>query len=151
MEHEVQQQPWEEYFRRVNSAQLIQQLGPLYECSEWKEGIRVRTPFTFPCGQIIDVFCKFNECGATITDNGDTLGWLSLQSEEPVRSQDRLMRLIREINKTSSVKLKDEMLYTHHDREKSLAEEFVQMLQTMIAISNLYYTLPHIESQLTEE
>lgn len=151
MEHEVQQRPSEEYIKRANSDQLIQQLGPLYECSQWKDGIRVRTPFTFPCGQIIDVFCNFKESRATITDYGDTLGWLSLQFEEPVRSQDRLMSLIREINKTHSIKLKGEMLYIHHDRERSLNDEVIRMLQTMIAISNLYYTLPHIESKLTEE
>ena len=67
MERNILQEPLEE--------RLAPRLGPLYQCSEWKNGVRIRTPFTFPCGQIIDVFCKINLYHATITDYGDTLGW----------------------------------------------------------------------------
>ena len=143
MELNILQEPLEE--------RLVPRLGPLYECSEWRDGIRIRTPFTFPCGQIINVFCKINECRATITDYGDTLGWLSLQCEEPIKSEDRLMRFIDEINKTRGVKIQGHMLYIPHAPESNLADEVIRMLQAMLAISNLYYILPHIESQLIEK
>lgn len=139
MERNILQEPIEE--------RLAPRLGPLYRCSEWKNGVRIQTPFTFPCGQIIDVF----ECRETITDYGNTLGWLSLQCEKPIKSEDRLMRLIDEINKTHGVKIQGQMLYIPHAPKSNLADEVIQMLQAMLAISNLYYTLPHIESQLTEK
>lgn len=143
MERNILQEPIEE--------RLAPRLGPLYRCSEWKNGVRIQTPFTFPCGQVIEVFDHCSEKREVITDYGNTLGWLSLQCEKPIKGEDRLMRLIDEINKTRGVKIQGQMLYIPHAPESNLADEVIRMLQAMLAISSLYYTLPHIESQLTEK
>jgi hypothetical protein len=48
---------------------------------------RIRTPFLYPDGDVIDVFFRGGEDVATVSDLGETLRWLKMQSLSPRRSQ----------------------------------------------------------------
>lgn len=52
-------------------------LSALYECSEAGEYTRIVTPFVYPDGDAIAVFCKQSGEGYVATDFGDTMNWLS--------------------------------------------------------------------------
>lgn len=45
-----------------------------------RQGIRVRTPFLYPDGDIIDVFIVGEGNNIRVTDFGEALGWLRTQS-----------------------------------------------------------------------
>ena len=52
-----------------------------FECSlAPQKGVRVRTPLMYPDGGIVDVFVLERGNGYIVTDFGDALGWLSMQS-----------------------------------------------------------------------
>ncbi|WP_322495571.1 DUF1828 domain-containing protein [Chloroflexus sp.] len=69
----------------MNTIELCAQLQtlhpPLFVCSPApKEGIRVRTPFMYPDGGIIDVFGIERESHVEVTNFGEAIGWLRMQS-----------------------------------------------------------------------
>ena len=61
---------------------LQDDLPYIFRCSEAPGGsVRVRTPLTYPDGTLIDLFLIAKDDGTVmVTDNGDTIGWLGLQS-----------------------------------------------------------------------
>ena len=62
-------------------ATLRNGMSGLFECSPAPNGsVRVRTPMTLPDGDLIDVFMIERDSGYVVTDFGDTLGWLRMQS-----------------------------------------------------------------------
>ena len=61
-----------------------QSLPLLFVCSETQhEAVRVRTPMLYPDGGVVDVFVLTRGNGYVVTDFGDALGWLWLQSVSP--------------------------------------------------------------------
>ena len=86
---------------RMNSNELCSALGrllpSLFVCSEAGHGgVRVRTPMLYPDGGVVDVFVLPRGSGYIVTDFGDALGWLWLQSVSPRRSarQDALAQAV---------------------------------------------------------
>ena len=66
---------------------LIQQsVGELFTCSQVNEYTRIRTPFLYPDGDVIDVFLKEKGEVITLTDLGESLRWLKMQTLSPRRS-----------------------------------------------------------------
>ena len=61
-----------------------------------QEGVRVRTPLMYPDGGIVDVFVLDRDNGYIVTDFGDALSWLRMQS---VNAQPSLQQnlMIKEI------------------------------------------------------
>ena len=56
-------------------------LPKLFNCSLGPQGaVRVRTPFMYPDGDLVDVFVEYREEGYLITDYGEALGWLRSHS-----------------------------------------------------------------------
>ena len=56
-------------------------LSTMCECSPAPQGaVRVRTPFLYPDGDLIDVFVEVRDGEYRVTDYGEALGWLWLQS-----------------------------------------------------------------------
>lgn len=63
------------------SIQLQKMLHHEFECSAApREGVRVRTPLLLPDRDLIDVFVIERDHGFVVTDYGDTLGWIGVQS-----------------------------------------------------------------------
>lgn len=59
----------------------VEDASPLFECSPGaKEGVRLRTPFLYPDGGVIDVFVLQRDGRLEVTDFGEALGWLRMQS-----------------------------------------------------------------------
>ncbi len=65
---------------------IAQTLGSLFTCAEVNGCSRVRTPFLYPDGDVIDLFISDKAGAATITDFGETLRWLRMQRLSPRRS-----------------------------------------------------------------
>jgi hypothetical protein len=70
---------------------LIQeQMGKLFRCAEVGNYIRIRTPFMYPDGDYIHIFlaneAAHNEATITLSDLGETVRWLKMQTISPRRS-----------------------------------------------------------------
>jgi hypothetical protein len=68
------------------SETLRENLGSLFSFSPVNGFTRVRTPFLYPDGDIIDLFLQERDGRVTITDLGETMRWLRAQSISPRRS-----------------------------------------------------------------
>ena len=98
----------------MNSNELCSTVGrslpPLFVCSEAEpEGVRVRTPMLYPDGGVVDVFVLPRGNGYDVTDFGDALGWLWLQSVSPRRSA-RQETLARDVCQTLRIELCNDQL-----------------------------------------
>jgi hypothetical protein len=61
-------------------------LGSLFCVATHRDLIRIRTPFWYPDGGVVDLFLKEHDGRFTLTDLGEALGWLRAQSLTGKRS-----------------------------------------------------------------
>lgn len=72
------------------------EITDLFDCYEFREYIRIETPFLYPDGDIIDLFYKGQNLSKKITDLGGAYDWLKLQSttEKKTERQEEQIELI---------------------------------------------------------
>lgn len=121
-------------------AAIGQSLSPLFVCSPApQEGVRVRTPMLYPDGGVVDVFVLERGIGYTITDFGDALGWLGLQSVSRQRSPKQQM-LIQDVCQTLRIELFQDQLVLRQVMREVLAESVLRVAQAVVRVSDLWFT-----------
>lgn len=127
----------------MNAEELSTQLRaagpPLFECSPApRQGIRVRTPFLYPDGGIIDVFVLERQDHVEVTDFGEALGWLRLQSPGEHISP-KQNRLVEDVCLTLGVELcRGQLVRRVHGGEISGA--VLQVAQSVLRVADLWFT-----------
>jgi len=114
-------------------------LGELFECSEKNDLVRVRTPFWYPDGGIVDVFVREVSGGFEVSDLGEALGWLRLQSLSPRRSP-RQQRLIQDVGQTLGVELFQGQILARCQRAEQLSSTVHRVGQAIVRVSDLWFT-----------
>lgn len=71
-------------------------LSMLFPCMSMNQYTRIQTPFLYPDGEVIAIFYKDNGDTATLTDLGETLDWLKMQTVTQ-RKSPRQRQLIADI------------------------------------------------------
>ena len=123
----------------MNSDKLCATIGetlpPSFECSPApQEGVRVRTPLVYPDGGIVDVFVLKGGNGYIVTDFGDALGWLRMQSVNAQPSpQQNLM--IKDICHTLGIELHNGQLVLRSGVDDTLEETVLRVAQAVVRIS----------------
>lgn len=118
---------------------LYSSIPYLFECAPAPKGnIRIRTPFLYPDGDVIDVFVVEGEGYFVITDFGEALGWLRLQSSQGALSH-RQMSLVEHICLTLEVKLAQGQLYRYATREE-ISTAVLAVVQAILRVADLSYT-----------
>ena len=120
-------------------AELNSEMGGMFSCRQSGQLNKIRTPFLYPDGDIIDVFCKENEGSITVTDLGESTRWLRMQTTAPKRSL-KQNKLIDDVCKTQGVELFKGMLQTRCREGESLAEAVTRVSQAAIRVSDLWFT-----------
>ena len=118
---------------------LTDQLGTLFECKPHKEFVRVRTPFLYPDGGVIDVFVQLHDGHFTVTDLGEALGWLRLQSVSAQRSP-KQQRLLQDVCMTLGVELFRGQLLLRGDEPAQLSDRILRLGQAVVRASDLWFT-----------
>ena len=132
-------------------ASIGRTLPPLFVCSPApQEGIRVRTPMLYPDGGVVDVFILEQGTGYTVTDFGDALGWLSLQSVSRQRSPKQQM-LIQDVCQTLRIEQLQGQLVLRSVTDDALAESVVRVAQAAVRVSDLWFTLRSQSLQSTAD
>src|SRR3989304_4955143 len=89
--------------------ELKGELGALFDCELHDEFVKVRTPFFYPDGDVIDLF-YFSQNGVrTISDFGESTGWLRIQSFGGKRTP-KQQRMIEDVCQTHGVEFFKGML-----------------------------------------
>jgi Domain of unknown function DUF1828 len=121
-------------------AALTDKLGALFECKPHKEFVRVRTPFLYPDGGVIDVFVRMHDGYFTVTDLGEALGWLRLQTVSAQRSP-KQQRLLQDVCMTLGVELFKGQLLLRGDEPEQLSDRILRLGQAVVIFRNERFLL----------
>jgi hypothetical protein len=112
----------------------------MFSCVEQPPYTRIRTPFLYPDGDVIDLFAKPNESVITLTDLGESLRWLRMQTPSAKRSP-RQRKLIEDVCLTHGVELFKGMLIARAKSPQELGAAVTRVAQAALRISDLWFTL----------
>jgi hypothetical protein len=118
---------------------LTDQLGALFECKPHRGFVRVRTPFLYPDGGLIDVFVRMRGGHFEVTDLGEALGWLRLQTT-PAQRSPKQRRLLQDVCMTLGVELFEGQLFLRGDDLAQLSDGVLRIGQAVVRISDLWFT-----------
>lgn len=130
---------------------IARELPPLFECAPApEEGVRVRTPMLYPDGSIVDVFVLERDNGYTVTDLGEALGWLRMQSTNVQRSQ-RQQLLVQDTCQSLGLELFRGQLVMRSVANDQLAEAVLLVAQSVVKVSDIWFTVRSRALQTTSE
>lgn len=119
---------------------IAENMGELFDCSPVGDYTRIRTPYLYPDGDIIDLFLsQTGNDSSTLTDLGETLGWLRTQTVSE-RKTDRQRRLIEDVCLTHGVELYRGMLMVRVKDFDEMSEAISRLSQTALRVSDLWFT-----------
>jgi hypothetical protein len=118
---------------------LSKELGSLFTCAPHDRFVRIRTPFQYPDGDVIDLFVLSDDGSRTITDLGETTGWLRMQSISTTRSM-KQKRLIEDVCQSHGIELFKGMLLLRGNESASLADGVIRLSQSAIRVADLWFT-----------
>ncbi len=119
--------------------ELVHNMGGLFECSSVDGYTRIRTPYLYPDGDVIDLYLKEGEGLSTLTDLGETLGWLRMQTVAN-KQTNRQRRLIDDVCVTHGVELYKGMLMTRVREPEDLAPAVTRLSQAALRVADLWFT-----------
>lgn len=132
-------------------AAIGQSLPTLFSCSPApQEGVRVRTPMLYPDGDVVDVFVLERGETYTVTDFGDALGWLGLQSISRRRSG-KQEALVQDVCQTLRIELVQDQLALRQVLNDDLAESVLRVAQAAVQVTDLWFTLRSQAHQTTAD
>ena len=118
---------------------LQRQMGALFTCSEQGDYQRIRTPYLYPDGDNIDLFCKVEDDVVTVSDLAETTGWLRMQSAA-LRRSPKQARLIEDACVTHGVEFYRGMLQARCRPGEELAQLVTRVGQAALRVSDLWFT-----------
>lgn len=119
--------------------ELASSLGGLFSCAEVNGYTRIRTPFFYPDGDVIDVFCKEREDVMTVTDLGESLRWLRLQSLATKRSP-KQNKLIDDVCLNHGLELYRGMITSRIKPGETIAGAVIRVAQGSLRVADLWFT-----------
>ena len=129
----------------MNSDKLCAIIGKTlpsrFECSPVpQEGVRVRTSLMYPDGGIVDVFVLERGNGYIVTDFGDALGWLRMQSVN-VQPSPQQNLMIKEICHTLGIELHSGQLVLRSGGIDDMLEKAVlRVAQAVVRVSYVVHS-----------
>ena len=122
-------------------ASVGRSLPALFECTPARrEGVRVRTPLMYPDGGIVDVFVVERAGRCHVTDFGEALGWLRMQSASARRSP-KQNRMVEDTCQTLGVELHRGQLMFRSDGVEVVGEAILRVAQAVVRVADLWFTL----------
>lgn len=130
-------------------AQIAATLPPLFECSPAPyEGVRVQTPLMYPDGGIVDVFILEWQDEYILTDFGEALGWLRLQSASDSLSG-RQSKFVDDVCRTLGIRLARGQLTLRIGKNDALGEAVLRLAQAVVRVSDIRFTFQRQRLQTT--
>lgn len=115
-------------------------LSHMFECSPApKQSIRIRTPLTYPDGGIVDVFVVEHDGQRRVTDFGEALGWLRMQSVSGRRSP-KQNQMIEDTCQTLGVEMHRGQLVMRLEANDEIGEAVLRLAQAAARVSDLWFT-----------
>jgi hypothetical protein len=119
---------------------LAAQLGGMFKCSQLEEYTRIRTPFLYPDGDVVDIFLAKTENGPAITDLGESMRWLRSQTVALKRSPKQRL-LIQDVCMTHAVQLMSGMLVAYVNKDTDFADVSMRVAQAAVRVADVSFTM----------
>ena len=120
-------------------AEIADQIGALFTCSEHGDFVRIRTPFLYPDGDVLDLFISQNNGVVRLSDLGESLRWLRMQTATLKRTA-KQRQLISDVCNTHHVELFQGMLTSRVAVGETLASAVLRLSEACIRVSDLWFT-----------
>ena len=114
-------------------------LASLFTCETRGDYVRVRTPYLYPDGDVIDLFLKAQDDTITVSDFGETTRWLRMQTTSPRRSPKQNV-LIEDVVATHEVEFFRGMLQARCRPDDDLSTVSTRVAQAALRVSDLWFT-----------
>ncbi len=119
---------------------LTRELPSLFECSIHREReVRVHTPLLFPDGGLVDVFVTEQDGQFIISDYGDALSWLRMQSATGSLTPNQ-QSLIDDVRETLGIERHHGQLELRDVRVEELADAVSRLAQAVVRVADIWYT-----------
>ena len=119
---------------------ITESLGCLFSASEVNGYLRIRTPFLYPDGDVIDLFISESQGVHTITDLGETSRWLRMQSLSLKRSP-KQNKLLEDVCLNHGLEFYRGMFLARAKTPSELARVFMRVAQGVLRASDLWFTM----------
>lgn len=124
----------------MNPCELVnRQIGELFRCTEMNGRVRIRTPFMYPDGDYIDLFAKTSDGATIISDLGETVRWLRMQTVAPRRTA-KQQQLIRDVSVTHGVEFYRGMLSLRVQDDEHFGSCVTRLSQAAMRVADLWFT-----------
>jgi len=124
----------------VSCETVAEQVGLLFTCSQVNQFVRIRTPLLYPDGDIIDIFLQEAGNQLILTDLGETLRWLRMQTIS-VRRSKKQDQMIADVTMNHNVELFRGMLIVRVTDFSELGVKVMRLAQAALRVSDLWFTL----------
>lgn len=114
-------------------------LGELFQCEPHSQGVRVRTPFLYPDGDLIDLYVSKQNGRGRVDDLGESIAWLRMQSTSPRRSP-KQTALIEDIGQTLGIEFYKGRLSARYSNDQELVDAIQRVGQAAVRVSDLWFT-----------
>lgn len=114
-------------------------LPALFVCEPHGEYQRIQTPYLYPDGDNIDLFCRPQGDLVVVSDLGETLRWLRMQTVSPRRSP-KQNALIEDVCLTHGVEFFKGMLLARCRPGEQIAAVAFRVAQAALRVSDLWFT-----------
>lgn len=118
---------------------IMQGLGELYNCAPVDRHTRIRTPYLYPDGDVIDLYFTMEGQQAILTDFGESVSWLKSQTLSQKKSV-KQRQLINDICLTQGVEFYHGMLMLRVNEDENFASLVTRLGQAAVRVSDLWFT-----------
>lgn len=114
-------------------------LSALFTCVKHGKYYRIRTPYLYPDGDNIDVFCKPEDSLILVSDLGETTRWLRMQTPAQRRTP-KQRALVDDACLTHGVEFFKGMLIARCHPDDQLANIIIRVAQAALRVSDVWFT-----------
>ena len=115
-------------------------LPSLFECLPMRsQAVRVHTPLMYPDGGVVDVFVLKRKGELIVTDHGDAIGWLGMQSASGKLTIHQ-RSLIDDVCRVQGVKLDGGRLVARCDSLETVADAIHRVALAVVRICDISFT-----------
>ena len=118
---------------------LRTEMGELFECSPLGDYTKVRTPFLYPDGDRIDLYLKEKDGGVTLTDLGETMRWLHMQTTA-LRRSPKQKQIIDDICMNHGVEFYKGMLTVRVPPDQPFSSVLTRLAQASLRVADVWFT-----------
>jgi hypothetical protein len=118
---------------------IAETLNELYTCANVNEHTRIRTPYLYPDGDVIDLYLTMEGSQAVLTDFGESVSWLKSQTVAQKKSV-KQRQLLNDICLNHGVELYHGALTLRVNDRDNFASLVTRLSQAALRVADLWFT-----------